>query len=68
MASTKSIYEFAGSDEGIRRINEDSATMCDLEDAFFTSIALRDWASALQMAHGFIQVWTRPLHPQEDYS
>jgi hypothetical protein len=61
-------YESAGSDEGIRRIEEDSRIMCDLEDAFFSSIRILDWASALQMAHGFVQVLTRPLHPQEDYS
>jgi len=55
------IYEFAGSDEGIRQIEEASLQMSNLKDAFFSSIRLGDWASALQMAHGFVQVWTKPL-------
>ena len=58
---SQTIYEFAGSDEGIRRINADSRIMCDIEDALKTSWALGDWASVLQWVHGFVQVWTRPL-------
>jgi hypothetical protein len=61
------LYEFAGSDEGIARINQDSRTMCELEEAFWSAVIMKDWATALQMAHGFVQVWTRPLNV-EDFS
>jgi hypothetical protein len=61
MSTQGSIYTYAGSDEGIRRIEEDSALMCDMAEAFHSSILLGDYRSAVQWVHGWIQVWFRPL-------
>lgn len=59
--NTTSLYAFAGSDEGIRQINQASATMCDLEDMAKTSWTIGDMAGLRQAITGFINVWLTPL-------
>ena len=40
--------------EQIYNLGQSSAHLCDIEDALWTSVLLRDWASVQQWVTGFV--------------